>query len=202
PERARGAPRPRLAAAEGRARLERSRRGAGRAGHPGKLSANRDVPAPPGAPEPARARPRSQAGAPEGVRRTIPPARVAPRPHLPAARRAGRRSGGAGGRRRIARMIPRISSWALVLTVCVLGVAAVAETRDPFAPPAALPRAAGTPLERVDIDQIRLVALVDDGRLPPAPLEDAARNGYLVRVGTPGAPPPGRGVPNEPRPPP
>lgn len=85
-------------------------------------------------------------------------------------------------------MIPRISSWALVLTVCVVGVAAVAETRDPFAPPAALPRAAGTPLERVDIDQIRLVALVDDGSVPRALVEDAAGIGYVVRVGTPVGP--------------
>lgn len=76
----------------------------------------------------------------------------------------------------------------LALTVCMLGVAVAAETRDPFAAPAALPRVAGTPLERVDIDQIRLVALLDDGSVPRALVEDAGGIGYVVRVGTPVGP--------------
>src|SRR5262249_3441402 len=81
--------------------------------------------------------------------------------------------------------IPRTISLAFLLVVCVLSVAAAAETHDPFAPPAALPRAAGTPLERVDVDQVRLVALGDDGSVPRVLVEDAGGIGYVVRVGTP-----------------
>ena len=76
----------------------------------------------------------------------------------------------------------------LVLGACLVGAAAAAEQRDPFAPPAGPARATGTPLERVDIDQIRLVALVDDGRAPRALVEDAGGVGYVVRVGTPVGP--------------
>jgi len=85
----------------------------------------------------------------------------------------------------IPRMIHQVISWTLVLALCVLGVAPAAEPRDPFTPAAALPRVAGTPLERVDVDQVRLVALVDDGRVARALVEDAGGMGYVVRVGTP-----------------
>src|SRR5262249_60409770 len=63
-----------------------------------------------------------------------------------------------------------------------------AEPGHPCAAAAALPRVAGTPLERVDIDQIRLVALLDDGSVPRALVEDAGGIGYVVRVGTPVGP--------------
>src|SRR5262249_935307 len=68
--------------------------------------------------------------------------------------------GGGGGRKggRIRRMIPAM----LALSVGMAGDVAAAEPRDPFAPAAARPRLE-TPLERVDIDQIRLVAVVHDG---------------------------------------
>jgi Tfp pilus assembly protein PilP len=81
-------------------------------------------------------------------------------------------------------MIPRAIFRALVLALSLLGIASADETHDPFAPPTA-PRVAGTPLERVDVDQIRLVALVDDGKVPRALVEDAGGIGYVVRVGTP-----------------
>src|SRR5262245_53070878 len=87
---------------------------------------------------------------------------------------------------------------ALALTVCMLGVAVAAETRDPFAAPAALPRVAGTPLERVDIDQLRLVALVDDGSVPRAPVEGPGGIGYVARFGTPVGPGAGAVVAAEP----
>src|SRR5262249_1407939 len=54
--------------------------------------------------------------------------------------------------------------------------------------PPARRRGAGTPPERVDIDQIRLVALLDDGSVPRALVEDAGGIGYVVRVGTPVGP--------------
>jgi len=73
---------------------------------------------------------------------------------------------------------------AAALGAWVLGATATAELRDPFTPPAPVPPG-GTPLERLDIDQVRLVALVYDARHPRALLEDAAGIGYVVTQGTP-----------------
>ena len=62
------------------------------------------------------------------------------------------------------------------------------DRRDPFRPPrvsAAAPRGeAQTPLERYDIGQLRLVAVIYDTREPRAVVEDEAGLGYIVRVGT------------------
>ena len=72
----------------------------------------------------------------------------------------------------------------LMLGACMLVTATAAGPRDPFSPP--VPgQTAGTALERLDLEQIRLAALALDGRAPRALLEDAAGIGYIVGVGTP-----------------
>jgi Tfp pilus assembly protein PilP len=71
---------------------------------------------------------------------------------------------------------------ALVLCAWMLAATSSAETRDPFSPPASAP--AVTPLERLDLDQLRLVALAHEARAARALLEDAAGIGYIVAVGT------------------
>jgi hypothetical protein len=76
-------------------------------------------------------------------------------------------------------MIPPI-----VAVACSLAVA-VAEVRDPFSPPPPPPRADGaTPLQRLEVDQLRLVALVY-APVSRALLEDAAGIGHVAVVGTP-----------------
>lgn len=61
--------------------------------------------------------------------------------------------------------------------------------RDPFRPPhAASAVAAGeprTPLERYEIGQLKLVAVIYDTRDPRAVVEDDAGLGYIIKVGTP-----------------
>jgi len=61
--------------------------------------------------------------------------------------------------------------------------------RDPFRPPRAnqttLAGEARTPLQRYDIGQLRLVAVIYDASQPRAVVEDDAGLGYIVRVGTP-----------------
>ena len=61
--------------------------------------------------------------------------------------------------------------------------------RDPFRPPRAnqttLAGEARTPLQRYDIGQLRLVAVIYDASTPRAVVEDDAGLGYIVRVGTP-----------------
>ena len=61
--------------------------------------------------------------------------------------------------------------------------------RDPFRPPRAnnttLAGEARTPLQRYDIGQLRLVAVIYDAQVPRAVVEDDAGLGYIVRVGTP-----------------
>ena len=63
--------------------------------------------------------------------------------------------------------------------------------RDPFRPPRAnnttLAGEARTPLQRYDIGQLRLVAVIYDAQQPRAVVEDDAGLGYIVRVGTPRA---------------
>jgi len=63
------------------------------------------------------------------------------------------------------------------------------ERRDPFRPPRASntsrsgePR---TPLQRYELGQLRLVAVIYDTREPRAVVEDDAGLGYIVKVGTP-----------------
>lgn len=60
--------------------------------------------------------------------------------------------------------------------------------RDPFRPPrAAVAAPSGeprTPLERYQIGQLRLVAVIYDTREPRAVVEDGEGLGYIVRVGT------------------
>jgi type IV pilus assembly protein PilP len=64
--------------------------------------------------------------------------------------------------------------------------------RDPFRPPRAgtatpvgEPR---TPLQRYEIGQLRLVAVIYEGRNPRAVLEDDQGLGYIVGIGTPVGP--------------
>jgi type IV pilus assembly protein PilP len=44
---------------------------------------------------------------------------------------------------------------------------------------------ARTPLQRYDLGQLRLVAVIYDAQSPRAVVEDNAGLGYIVRVGTP-----------------
>jgi type IV pilus assembly protein PilP len=61
--------------------------------------------------------------------------------------------------------------------------------RDPFRPPRVnqqtLAGEARTPLQRYDIGQLRLVAIIYNATSPTAVVEDDAGLGYIVRVGTP-----------------
>ena len=61
--------------------------------------------------------------------------------------------------------------------------------RDPFRPPrAGTPHAAAeprTPLQRYEIGQLRLVAVIYEAREPRAVVEDDQGLGYIVKVGTP-----------------
>lgn len=61
--------------------------------------------------------------------------------------------------------------------------------RDPFRPPrtnqTTLLGEARTPLQRYDLGQLRLVAVIYDAQAPRAVVEDDAGLGYIVRVGTP-----------------
>jgi type IV pilus assembly protein PilP len=63
--------------------------------------------------------------------------------------------------------------------------------RDPFRPPrAGSVRSGGpqTPLQRYEIGQLRLVAVIYDTREPRAVVEDDQGLGYIVKVGTPVGP--------------
>src|SRR5262245_16270238 len=68
-----------------------------------------------------------------------------------------------------------------VLVLC-MALAGSAYARDPFAAPPAPPRAA-TPLERVELDRLRLVGLVYDP-VPGALLEDDTGAVHRAAVGT------------------
>jgi Tfp pilus assembly protein PilP len=61
--------------------------------------------------------------------------------------------------------------------------------RDPFRPPRVSQQTAAgearTPLQRYDLGQLRLVAVIYDAQSPRAVVEDDAGLGYIVRVGTP-----------------
>lgn len=59
--------------------------------------------------------------------------------------------------------------------------------RDPFRPPRATAIAGSTvtPLQRYEIGQLRLVAVIYDTNAPRAVVEDDAGLGYIIRVGTP-----------------
>jgi type IV pilus assembly protein PilP len=64
------------------------------------------------------------------------------------------------------------------------------DRRDPFRPPSAgLTRRANgeppTPLQRFEIGQLRLVAIMYNTREPRAVLEDEQGLGYIVKMGTP-----------------
>ena len=63
--------------------------------------------------------------------------------------------------------------------------------RDPFRPPRAGSARSGepqTPLQRYEIGQLRLVAVIYDTREPRAVVEDNQGLGYIVKVGTPVGP--------------
>jgi type IV pilus assembly protein PilP len=61
--------------------------------------------------------------------------------------------------------------------------------RDPFRPPSAGAGRHGaeprTPLQRYEIGQLKLVAIIYDTREPRAVLEDDEGIGFIVKVGTP-----------------
>jgi Tfp pilus assembly protein PilP len=58
--------------------------------------------------------------------------------------------------------------------------------RDPFRPPRAQQDAGQiTPLQRFDLGQLKLVAVIYDTQTPRAVVEDEAGLGYIVKVGTP-----------------
>jgi type IV pilus assembly protein PilP len=61
--------------------------------------------------------------------------------------------------------------------------------RDPFRPPRVNQQTASgearTPLQRYDLGQLKLVAVIYDASSPRAVVEDDAGLGYIVRVGTP-----------------
>jgi len=60
--------------------------------------------------------------------------------------------------------------------------------RDPFRPPRAGNGRAGeprTPLQRYEIGQLKLVAIIYDTREPRAVVEDEQGLGYIIKVGTP-----------------
>jgi len=60
--------------------------------------------------------------------------------------------------------------------------------RDPFRPPRAAPTPGGqarTPLQKYEIGQLRLVAIIYDTKEPRAVVEDDEGLGYIVKVGTP-----------------
>jgi hypothetical protein len=67
---------------------------------------------------------------------------------------------------------------------CGLAVAAAASLRDPFAPPPVPHVEGATPLQQLEIDRVRLVALVYEP-VARALLEDEAGIGYVAGVGTP-----------------
>ena len=64
------------------------------------------------------------------------------------------------------------------------GSPAAAARRDPFRPPRGGTSAGRTPLERCEIGQLRLVALIYDPAELLAVVEDATGLGYIVRLGT------------------
>jgi type IV pilus assembly protein PilP len=60
--------------------------------------------------------------------------------------------------------------------------------RDPFRPPSAGTAQTGeprTPLQRYEIGQLKLVAIIYETRDPRAVVEDDQKLGYIVKVGTP-----------------
>jgi type IV pilus assembly protein PilP len=59
--------------------------------------------------------------------------------------------------------------------------------RDPFRPPSADAAANDelTPLQRYQLGQLKLVAVIYDTRFPRAVVEDEAGLGYILQVGTP-----------------
>jgi len=60
--------------------------------------------------------------------------------------------------------------------------------RDPFRPPRAGTAQTGeprTPLQRYEIGQLKLVAIIYETREPRAVVEDDQKLGYIVKVGTP-----------------
>ena len=53
-------------------------------------------------------------------------------------------------------------------------------------------RKIGTPLERYEIGQLKLVGVVSDPKEPRAMIEDSSGLGYIVKVGTPIGPDEGK----------
>jgi len=76
-----------------------------------------------------------------------------------------------------------------VLAACLVAAGVAGATRDPFAPPVAgLIGPEGTPLQRIELGRLRLVAVVSDTNLARALLEDETGLGYIATLGTPVGP--------------
>jgi len=73
----------------------------------------------------------------------------------------------------------------LAFLACALGCPAGAAARDPFLPPPTPLGTIGAPLQRLEIAQLTLVALVCDLPVPRALLEDPDGIGYIAIPGTP-----------------
>jgi len=73
-----------------------------------------------------------------------------------------------------------------VLAACLVAAGVAGATRDPFAPPVAGSTGPeGTPLQRIDVGRLRLVAVVSDANVARALLEDETGLGYIATRGTP-----------------
>jgi len=73
-----------------------------------------------------------------------------------------------------------------VLAACLVAAGVAGATRDPFAPPVAGSTGPeGTPLQRIDVGRLRLVAVVSDTTVARALLEDETGLGYIATLGTP-----------------
>jgi Tfp pilus assembly protein PilP len=86
-------------------------------------------------------------------------------------------------------MTARRGALRAALLACLTAGGTAAAARDPFAPPAAVPFAEErTPLQRIELGRLRLVAVVSDTPVLRALLEDETGLGYIVTIGTPVGP--------------
>src|SRR5262249_38564842 len=184
-QRTRGWARAHPPSSKGGASRRRPRRGAARDAGARDVSRDGRVPGPGGAARATGADHRRPPPATRAGGRAHDAARHVRRLHvsLPPRRAAIGRS---PGRResRSARMTVRRS--VSVLAACLVAAGVGGATRDPFAPPVAGSTGPeGTPLQRIDVGRLRLVAVVSDTNVARALLEDETGLGYIATLGTP-----------------